>query len=122
MANEKTNYTKIKISKSYIQGTTQLDITIENKAKDIYLHAQAWNYETRTTWGHKGTLWGHVGNIETNLDKKIVYLNRTWECYRFQSLIHSMLRSSKVYKGKENKKLIDKLLDRVDAKARKMYI
>lgn len=116
------NYTTIKISKSYIQGTTQLDITIENKAKNIYLHAQTWNYETRTTWGHKGTLWGHIGDVETNLDKKIVYLNRTWECYRFQTLIHSMLRSSNVYKGKENKKLIDRLFDKVDAKARKMYI
>ena len=114
------NYTTINIKKSYVQGTTQLDIYIENKGKNIYLHATAWNYETRNSWGHKGELWGHIGDEQVGNEKKIVYYNRTWESYRFQSLIHSLLRSTKT--SKANKQLLEGYCDKIDAKARKMYI
>lgn len=49
----------------------------------------AYSYETRNSWGHKATLI-HNGTHELNR-YKIRYYNRTWECYRYQSVIKSVL-------------------------------
>lgn len=117
---KQSNYTTIKIEKSYIQGTTQAVITIENKAKNTYINLTAWNYSTRTTWGHKGTIWGHIGDKRADDEAKIVYLNRTWECYRFQSLLYKLVRKSNLFKGDD--KGFTKFMQRIDEKARAMYL
>lgn len=52
------------------------------------INVSAWYYETRHSWGHKAEVYGKDGVIAT---AKIVYLNRTWESYRYQSVIHSAL-------------------------------
>ena len=111
------NYTKIKVERRYTD-VSQAFITIENKAKNIYIDMTAWYYETRTTWGHKGTIKGHIGDsyVKRN-DFKIVYLNRTWECYKFQSLLRRMFNECGI---KADKKFMDKLWKRVDEKARKV--
>lgn len=49
----------------------------------------AYSYETRTSWEHKATLI-HNGTHELNR-YKIIYYNRTWECYQYQSVIKSVL-------------------------------
>ena len=66
-----------------------------NKKIDL-ITVNAWTYETRYSWGHKC-------NVETIIDNeydydysKIVYYNRTWETYRFQSVIHKSLRKLNV--------------------------
>lgn len=49
----------------------------------------AYSYETRNSWGHKATL---LHNDTHELNRyKITYYNRTWECYRYQSVIKSVL-------------------------------
>lgn len=45
-------------------------------------------YETRYSWGHYATLFenGHyIGDL------KYTYYNRTWESYKYQSIIHGIL-------------------------------
>lgn len=49
----------------------------------------AYSYETSNSWGHKATLM-HNGTTTLN-NYKIRYYNRTWECYRYQSVIKSVL-------------------------------
>ena len=49
----------------------------------------AYSYETRNSWGHKAEL---IRNNEYTLNKyKIRYYNRTWETYKYQSVIKSVL-------------------------------
>lgn len=51
-------------------------------------------YETRNSWGHRG----HVMGIGLNdLDTKIRYYNRTWECYTYQSLLFRLLDKYATY-------------------------
>lgn len=49
----------------------------------------AHSYETRNSWGHKAELL--INNKQTLNTYKIRYYNRTWECYRYQSVIKSVL-------------------------------
>lgn len=49
----------------------------------------AHSYETRNSWGHKATL---IHNDTHELNRyKITYYNRTWETYRYQSVIKSVI-------------------------------
>jgi len=52
----------------------------------IDIYAEGW--ETRYSWGHTAEV---SVNFETVARAKIRYYNRTWESYRFQSVIHSAL-------------------------------
>lgn len=49
----------------------------------------AHSYETRNSWGHKAELL--INNNHTLNTYKIRYYNRTWECYKYQSVIKSVL-------------------------------
>lgn len=49
----------------------------------------AYGWETRYSWGHTAEV---MVNFETVARAKIRYYNRTWESYRFQSVIHCALR------------------------------
>ena len=45
-------------------------------------------WETSRAWGHKSTLiapWGDIGS------RKVKYLNRTWEYYRYQSCMSGLI-------------------------------
>ena len=49
----------------------------------------AYTYETPSSWGHKAEL---IRNNDYTLNTyKIRYYNRTWECYKYQSVIKSVL-------------------------------
>ena len=51
-------------------------------------------YETRNSWGHRG----HVMGIGLNdLDTRIRYYNRTWECYTYQTLLFRLLDKYATY-------------------------
>lgn len=51
----------------------------------------AHSYETRNSWGHKAELL--LNNNHTLANTKIVYINRTWERYQYQSVILKVLRN-----------------------------
>lgn len=59
--------------------------------KDMYFNCQY--YETRNSWGHKGSF--RIG-LET-INTRIRYYNRTWECYTYQSLLFHMLDKYEKY-------------------------
>lgn len=52
-------------------------------------------YETRNSWGHKGRVL--YNNHDIGVTYKIRYYNRTWECYRFQSLLEHLIRQAATY-------------------------
>ena len=49
----------------------------------------ATTYENSRNWGHKAELL--INNNHTLNTYKIRYYNRTWECYKYQSVIKSVL-------------------------------
>ena len=51
----------------------------------------AQSYENSHNWGHKAELL--LNNYYTLANTKIVYINRTWERYQYQSVILKVLRN-----------------------------
>lgn len=51
----------------------------------------AQSYENSHNWGHKAELL--LNNYHTLANTKIVYINRTWERYQYQSVILKVLRN-----------------------------
>lgn len=51
----------------------------------------AYSYENSHNWGHKAELL--LNNYHTLANTKIVYINRTWERYQYQSVILKVLRN-----------------------------
>jgi hypothetical protein len=51
----------------------------------------AYSYENSHNWGHKAELL--LNNYNTLANTKIVYINRTWERYQYQSVILNVLRN-----------------------------
>jgi len=78
-------------------------------------------YETRYSWGHKAYLLRDGRQIDY---KKIVYQNRTWESYEFESIL-SCLAGSKELTLKEQtlfkKKIASNWKDESDAKVKKEF-
>lgn len=68
MANRAYNYQEFKL-------TPRISVT-------------AWTYETRYSWGHKADLYADGQQIAHD---KIVYYNRTWEAYTYQSILQSII-------------------------------
>lgn len=52
-------------------------------------------YETSSSWGHKGRIL--YNNHDIGLTAKRRYYNRTWECYRYQSLLLDMIELAMSY-------------------------
>ena len=52
-------------------------------------------YETSSSWGHRGRILCNGHDI--NVTYKIRYYNRTWECYRYQSLLLQLIRCAMSY-------------------------
>lgn len=108
----------IKCERHYTDRT-EGRIELNDKKKNISLELVFWYYETSRTWGHKGYIRGHYGETYcAKNDFKIVYLNRTWESYKFQSLIHKMVYGCGL---KLSDKELEKLCHRIDEKARFTY-
>lgn len=51
-------------------------------------------FETSYNWGHKASLFY---NNNHKRDEKVIYLNRTWESYQYQSIILKTLYNEKAY-------------------------
>ena len=47
-------------------------------------------WETSRAWGHKSTLVAPWGEVES---RKVKYLNRTWESYKYQTCMSGLLNS-----------------------------
>lgn len=62
-------------------------VTGNRMTGEIEVWADFW--ETRYSWGHKAEV--KDSNYRTLAAARIRYYNRTWESYRFQSVIHSAL-------------------------------
>lgn len=80
-----------------------------NKKTDL-IKVNAWTYATRNSWGHKCHVATKIDNVYGCEDSKIVYYNRTWENYRFQSVIHETLRKLNVS---------DNIIERIDNKLKR---
>jgi hypothetical protein len=112
------NYTKITAEGRYLDGVSMGFIKVENEAKNIYLDIKVWYYETRTSWGHKAEICGHYGdNYVSKHDFKNIYYNRTWENYRFQSVLHRAFYECGLSK-KIDKKEYDALWEKIDQKCK----
>ena len=76
-------------------------------------------YETRSSWGHVGDICltcDNDYNNEKRAHKKIRYYNRTWEQWKYQSLLHGL-----VYSLKLDKKLEQNIIKKIEKVAKKYY-
>lgn len=48
------------------------------------------SWATSNSWGHKSTLMASWGEVES---RKVKYLNRTWESYKYQTCMSGLLSS-----------------------------
>ena len=63
-------------------------VTVNHGKITIYCHV----YETPKTWGHEATAY-RDDRIDEQIDgtrAKIVYYNRTWEAFKFESLLYKI--------------------------------
>lgn len=119
MTNLTLQNTTIKAESRYLDGTSMGFISIENKEANISLDIKVWNYETRSSWGHKAEIRGHVGDRYVSKHNfKNIYYNRTWESYRFQSVLHRALFECGLV-IKKNEDLIKELWQLLDAECAK---
>jgi hypothetical protein len=65
-------------------------------------------YETRYSWGHKAYLYRDGKQIDY---KKIVYQNRTWESYQFQSILQCLAGSKNNGLDQKEKDLFSKRIN-----------
>jgi len=59
------------------------------------LKIEAWYYETSRNWGHKARA---IYNGREVAEVKIVYQNRTWESYKYQSVMQKLIDAMDEYK------------------------
>lgn len=52
------------------------------------LRIEAWYYETQRNWGHKARA---IYNGREVAEVKIVYQNRTWESYKYQTVMEKLI-------------------------------
>lgn len=71
--------------------------TIDMKAltggtMDGKITVTAWGWDTRHSWGHEAEVTIDIQGRPTRFGhSRVRYYNRTWECYRFQSVLHAAL-------------------------------
>lgn len=94
---------------SYYEGNRKDYIVI--RLKSVYVEIEAWEYETRYSWGHKCNVNVHADCIHETAYKKYVYYNRTWEQYKFESVIKGALREACLVDARLYKKIC-KYLDK----------
>lgn len=71
---------------------------------------EAWAYYYSRSWGHKG----HV--IGADIEKHITYYNRTWEAFKYESLLHKIIWALYPLKSDEARRAF--MLAQVDAIAK----
>ena len=62
------------------------EITNGKMMGTIHIKAEGWS--TRHSWGHKAEIWAN-GTLAVSCRYR--YYNRTWEAYRFQSVLHGVI-------------------------------
>ena len=62
------------------------------------LEITCFTYETQYNWGHRCYVF--YNNMQLK-DEKITYYNRTWECFKYESLLNKVV--DVVYPGKKQK-------------------
>ena len=89
-----------------------------NYKKQIYTLILYFNsFETRSTWGHEGDVTLYIGDDwqgRKETSHKIRYYNRTYERYRYESLLNSLINKLKIDDDfkKYLKKRVDKMHDK----------
>lgn len=67
----------------------EIDLAVITGGKMLgTIAVSAWGWNSHYSWGHSAEVWVN-GRCMANA--KLRYYNRTWECYRFQSVVHSAL-------------------------------
>ena len=67
----------------------------------------AWTYSYSRSWGHKARALG------LNLEKHITYYNRTWEAFKYESMLHKIIWA--LYPNKSDEARRSFMLAQVDA-------
>lgn len=73
------------------------------KINDIYEIVCEWK-KTRTAFKHEAEL---LKNGQSVAKTKICYLNRTWERYKFESVLNKLLEKTEIVSGEERRKILD---------------
>ena len=76
--------------------------------EDFVIHCYV--YSTPSTWGHRCD--AYINGVHYGEFKK-VYLNRTWECFKFESLIYKVINS--IYANKRDQVANEFLKKQVEA-------
>ena len=73
-----------------------------NNTEHFYKNFSFYNhtFETYYNWGHRTRLYYKDHLL---IDTKIIYLNRTWECYKFQSVMKKAVSIEIEYNEKQLK-------------------
>lgn len=98
----------MKITHKTILGKTEIVATYSNKVSiTLRLYAK----DTRNGFKHEGYV-SIIDNDKSDyVESKICYLNRTWESYRYQSLIHKLMRKCDKIDSKRIENFIKKIDD-----------
>lgn len=102
---------KVKSETMYYEGHAMTVYTItRNNGFCVTLKMHA--YETRSSWGHKGEIFASAKNEASRYaSKKIVYYNRTWESWQFQTLAGELFEAVENKKNKKDLRAIFKALN-----------
>ena len=81
--------------------------------KDVTIQFEVASKDTRNGFKHEGRIWidDYRQHIHGCASSKICYLNRTWESYRYQSLIHKLF---KALKTKDNENRINQFIKSIN--------
>ena len=102
----------MKITHKTIKGATELVAKYSDK---ITIRITFYYKDSRNGFSHCGDCYIHDNGKSDYCEGKIFYLNRTWESYRYQSLIHKLMRKCK----KIDSKRIDNFIKKIDDYATK---
>lgn len=74
---------------SKISNMQQFRFTTLN-GEDVLINC--WTYSYSRGWGHRACL-VYVGDRFINAEKRITYYNRTWEAFKYESMLNKMIYS-----------------------------
>lgn len=92
-----------KTNKFYtMSGDTIAKVEYKTSKLDITINLET--YSNSRNWGHRGEIWANGEYAKA----KIVYYNRTWERYKFESLIRNLLAKVGIT-GKQAQRILDQV-------------
>lgn len=74
---------------------------------DVLIHCEVYSYTYG--WGHRACI-VYCGDDFVNFKKRITYYNRTWEAFKFESVIYKVVRE---FFGKSNYQFISKQIQAI---------